>query len=1170
MSSNFIADPTRDATAVIRGFVYQVDITIRRWLALGDDETLELERGEDLDIVARGLAGGEDEQRITEQVKSLEANLTLRSKDAVQAVANFALHRQRNPTVRLFFRFTTTARVGVEQQVEFPASLPGIVAWERLRTRAVGETEEEEISASLRGFYRSLPRPTRMADDAWAALQNMLGSAEPEWIQFLSSFEWSLGSDEPARLPLSLQQELIAFGLAPARTAEEAYRRLFVCVFRLLATDGEKRLSRADLLETLAQQAEETAYAQIAPLLDRMIAIERRIRSTEKRLSTVEETHHQLTSAFGAVVSAAAANAHMPPVDLVPIATVTEAPPLPAHLISRSTVVQEFRQSVAAGWLAISGDTGSGKTQLAHLIARAVPTRFLWLRFTDLSPGLAATALRRTLEAATQLSATASRQELLDCVFERVRVNVMVLDDLPRIDSRSPLFDDVVALARSAAASGALIVSTSLHVLPASTAERLGNDFGEVAAPSLSDEEVEDFLAANGAQREQARALAPFVRTLGEGHAGLIAGIALYMQRQGWSMTAENLLRLLRREHAGLTRREVLARLLTTVVDAQTRELLYRMMLAVGELKFNEVRGLSETPPPIDAPRERLSQLEGLWVQVDSDDRIRVPPVVRLLEPELSPEVRRFCYAHLAFARMRRGALSPLDVMKVITYFMSAGLHYEAGLAAAQGFMELEHLGPIPDAGLSEWFMWPLPDAMPDGIKLFVRGTQLGMRLKWKKEVSFILADIDEIFDHASNAFERSCIIIAAGKLLTGDPAYGWRALPLFRRAMAAHDEALRENLPSVPISDEMSAETIFVAASSVADEVGFRELQLTVEMLTEPRRVVLDRHNDIEDMFLSIPNNMFIATYREPQSTQNWPAFTDLMARVATWALHVGWPLLHAHATRMNIVALGEHMDDLDGAVHHGMRSLAETEDERSKGIIEAAIGKQLNLKDHWSDAREWYASALSRPATRIAQLHYNALIEAANAEQDFSLPSSIAYLRRAVALADSSEELDAENELSARAELAISLLLNGDNDESLAIWDEAGRMLLEREPPDDVANGRTLMFLRHAAYFYFSAAGLLPLMECLPPKRQPDPPKIGQFHAELRAFGSGLDSFWRGRILVLLGRMAEARGDAATAIVYGGRAIEVLSGLLDAPTSIIEESKRLAALPDISTEQP
>ena len=1055
MTDAFIADPRRDASAVIRGFVYQVDLTIQRWMNLRDSERLELERGEDIDFVARSIAGNEDEQRITEQVKSREENLTLRSAPAVESVANFALHRERNPGHHLLFRFTTNARAGIEQGVVFPASLPGIAAWRRVQSRAAGESEEIAIADALRDFYRQLQRPSGITDEAWDALQRIVSADDREWLGFLTDFEWSVESDAPARLPGTVQRDLVVSGLASANDAEQVYQRLFVHVFRLLATDGEKALTRQDLDGVLAAMPDPTGHAQIVALLERMASLEGRMAAGEQRLSNVEVAQHSLSVAFDGMASSIAAQ--LPSVGVVPIVLGTDLPAIPAHRISRGPLVQRLRNELPSGWLALQGAMGSGKTQLAYLVSQENGS-ILWLRFTDVPPAIAAGALRQYLAQITN-HRPGPMSDLARALFDQGSVKTIILDDLPRLDGRSTFVDDLVVFARSAAAAGALVISTSLHVLPSIIGESLGPAIRELASPSLSDAEVEEMLVAAGAPPDTARLLAPLIQTIGEGHTALVAGIAQHLKRQDWSITAQGFVHLLMGEHAVRTRRDLLGRLLSTVLDQQTRQLLYRMLLAVGELTIAEVQTLASAPPPIDVPRERLSQLEGLWVQIDSDEHIRVPPLVRLLQPDDLPfGVREVCYGYLAFLRMRRGSLSPLDVIMVITYFTSAGMHYQAGLAAAQGFMELERLGPIPDAGLSDWYMWSLPDDMPAGVKLLVRGTQLGMRMKWKKDTSFLLADIDAILASTDNPFERSGVIIPAGKLLTADPAAAWKALPLLRHAMTAHDEGLAANLPVVPIPDAMWVQSIFLAGYSVRDEVGLRELQRTIETLSAPRRAALDALSELEQMFLSIPSNIFLAMYRQPADAQNWQAVVETMRGLAAWAHRHGWPLLSAHATRIMLVVLGEHMHDIEQVVSVGAASAEETSTAQARGLIEATVARQLNLKNRWADARTWYTNALSRPPSSIEQLEFDALIGGANAEQEFSLATSIAYLERAVTVADGSHDLiGAAGQFSARGELAVALLLNGDLDRAVSLWNEAGRMLLSREPEDDAAKGES-----------------------------------------------------------------------------------------------------------------
>ncbi len=82
----FTTTRLRDAFGTIRGFVYQIDLTIDRWLSLRSSETLELERGEDIDTVVRAMQGDEESARLLEQIKYRDRTITLRSPEAVEAI----------------------------------------------------------------------------------------------------------------------------------------------------------------------------------------------------------------------------------------------------------------------------------------------------------------------------------------------------------------------------------------------------------------------------------------------------------------------------------------------------------------------------------------------------------------------------------------------------------------------------------------------------------------------------------------------------------------------------------------------------------------------------------------------------------------------------------------------------------------------------------------------------------------------------------------------------------------------------------------------------------------------------------------------------------------------------------------------------------------------------
>src|ERR1051325_4676043 len=125
----FITTRNRDAWATIRGYVYQVELTIERWLQLQPGQILELERGEDIDTVQKSLFSDEEEQsRLLEQIKRREKNLTIRAPQALEALASFYEHLSANPELDLRYRYVTNANIGTERPSPLPGRLPAIKA----------------------------------------------------------------------------------------------------------------------------------------------------------------------------------------------------------------------------------------------------------------------------------------------------------------------------------------------------------------------------------------------------------------------------------------------------------------------------------------------------------------------------------------------------------------------------------------------------------------------------------------------------------------------------------------------------------------------------------------------------------------------------------------------------------------------------------------------------------------------------------------------------------------------------------------------------------------------------------------------------------------------------------------------------------------------------------
>ncbi|WP_166246125.1 FxSxx-COOH system tetratricopeptide repeat protein [Paenibacillus turpanensis] len=333
----FVTVRDRDAWATIRGFVYQVDMTIIRWLDLDADEKLELERGEDIDFV-----GGEF--RSLEQIKVRENKITLRSKEANEAMASFYEHRVANPTQKLVFRFVTNALVGKEK---FPWSMEekAIVVWNNIRQKKLNEEELWSSITKIRQFLLGIERPKKFNVETWKQWKEYLKkSNDNELHHFICSFEWGVHNPEPEDLKITIEKKLVEQGyVSDTSGAKNFSESLFCYIFRLLSGRGLKTLCKDDLYEVLSEFEINDVEKSILQFIEILI------QQHESRISAIEEKVSQ--TAVGKLIWNVPHRAN-------------------PHFIERGNDLEMLREKLNSGQLTavtqtLAGLGGIGKTQMA-------------------------------------------------------------------------------------------------------------------------------------------------------------------------------------------------------------------------------------------------------------------------------------------------------------------------------------------------------------------------------------------------------------------------------------------------------------------------------------------------------------------------------------------------------------------------------------------------------------------------------------------------------------------------------------------------------------------------------------------------------------------------------------------------------------------------------------
>jgi WD40 repeat protein len=290
---DFTTVRNRDAWNTIRGYVYQIDLTIQRWLNLQPEQTLELECGEDIDIVSHSLTATQEEwQRQLEQVKHRDKSITLKTAEALTAIACFVEHRQANPNTNLLFRFTTNTKVGQEKKSPIPNETPAIAVWEQIREGSLQETDKRAALQGIRIILENSKKPDKLPSDTWQIFSDFITkTTDEQLLDLISRFEWSTKAAKAQLVSQNLEKILIEQQHARNdKEANEQYQRLFLYVIKRLCQPDIKQLTVQELREQLSLPTlSENDRKLLNNVVFRVWHLEERVQDHENRLGILEQ-----------------------------------------------------------------------------------------------------------------------------------------------------------------------------------------------------------------------------------------------------------------------------------------------------------------------------------------------------------------------------------------------------------------------------------------------------------------------------------------------------------------------------------------------------------------------------------------------------------------------------------------------------------------------------------------------------------------------------------------------------------------------------------------------------------------------------------------------------------------------------------------------------------------
>ncbi|MBV6712503.1 hypothetical protein [Paenibacillus chitinolyticus] len=1041
----------RDAWATIRGYVYQVDLTLEHWIHLNENEVLELERGEDIDVVEvmSGVSG-----RTLNQVKHREKKLTLRSSEAQEAMINYFEHRQENPSIQIAFRFITNSEITVERPPLFVDKRPGIAVWEHLRINGIADEQSLEQLLKIRSFLASSNKPKSVDQETWNKWYKFLSeSTNEELIAYVRKFSWSPLHTSFSHMENIIEDLLIRKEIASSSwEATAIYERLFLYVFKFLSNSGIKRLTKTDLNEQSyrvihAGEEELLAYLRLIwkELEVRVDVIERNIEDQQSQVEILNTHMAKLKKEVGFQASISL-DVQRPLLDI---------PEFHRSIMRHDLVNSILEQMKTVPWLALQGDLGSGKTQLAALVARRQGYFLGWVRLLDLTPIQASLRIDDALAAISGIPPKNQWQGwYLDVCNSLKKDSLLVLDDLPRTNGKTILDEKLVMLSNACKLTGINILSTSAFSLsPALNTLMSEGVIKLIEVPKLENYDIAEILTIYQAPNWliESDKMLTLITSLTKGHPVLATAVVHYLQERNWKVDEKSFSALFTGDYISNLNAFVQQELLDRLEDPETREFLYRLTLVQAPFDIEQIRMICEVTPLIPRPMERLAEVSGLWIQRDTDISYQVSPLLAQLGPmNLDTPTKKQVRFVIGQNIIKKHEIHPLDAIRAIGHFVAAEAYREAGLTLLVSLEQIEKHEAWNDVwGFTRiWVEAPLPEAMDLNMKLAIRMKQITVLNKMHQPVDDLLNKLDILLATADmrDIFVSAISLFVATFLALRSPEKANKYISQALNTVELEIEQSRDEDSSL-FDTFHPAILIWLTGAGVRNGKQLANWLDTLESLTVNQLQHAKQNNLYADTAIHLCDRIWLQEVDKPENDRDWHEVITQLEKVAKCASKLNLDLLWACSIRGTIIVLAEYQKNLQSAEQFANNALnCASVDPIIQYLIREAMGRQFVYQGQLTEAISWLSIALQTEISKYQTQQVYSYIELSKAFGGLNPIQAIYFTGKAVEI---STKNDVPEVLVVKAlgEHVIALWLADAIDETFRYYETAVEILLKSD---------------------------------------------------------------------------------------------------------------------------
>jgi hypothetical protein len=1015
----------RDAWSTIRGYTYQVNLSIDSWLDLKTDQSMILEHGEDIDIISRGISSGQIDEIALLQAKHRQGSLTLRSPEVIEFLINSVAHINNNPGKPIHFRYLTNTSYGKEQGSD---KAPLIELWEDITRSKLTESEAQDAANHIVEFLKGIKKPGKSNSTDWDAYVSHLEALETQTaIEFLSKIHWEFNHTSHLKFQETLIQKIISLGLSTSiAEAESIYQRLFWVIYGKLSDDGLKELTSAELLEQVEHAKAKADVGEVEQLLRRMDSLESAVSENAKRiheLSTIVQTHIQSD------IVRDVAFTHVPEI-------LIDVPTRPQNLISRTEVNQAIDELLKiSSCVNIHASIGTGKTLVAlNYIEDSENT--IWISMRDLTVESAFQQLvlaLRTFFGANNKDLSNST-DLMSMLQNLPKAQVIVLDDCPRMTKSDSLYHIISSIARAFRDTEGTLFITATTPFPTEATQN--PDLVDYKLPPLTAVEAGELFKTLGAPEQfwSATGAAGF-NNLASKNITILIGLIRYLEQSEWVLTDEVLSKVLSNAPLNETSDEVVEELIRRIGDSEARELLYRLKSVNYFFNDDVVMDLASIEPKISDPIVRLHSLKGCWVETSSHGRYTLAPLFKRINKTLiSADLSKRVNLTLGMRLLKSGTLGSNEVDESILYFIQADEYAIVGDILMKAYMSLS--GDLKEENLpffvNLWKKESLPDAIPLPLRVIIRSFQLAHTQKTDSNYGFILKSLEDLQNSLEYDFHSSLAFMMS--VSVQGLYFGVKSISSASRLVKEWNERYNKLEPAekeqLKVFDHFNAALLLwtsIYDLSLVEDV-LEWLEVFGGLSDDQKKEVLEH-----DMAFVGAKYLVNATWLDRQGVQinhtQWEKYVEGLEKISTKAISVGFNLIWAWSTRAILVIECERLDRFDEGVSKGVDHLKlEINDSVTRFIFCDAIGKQYYRTGQHVEAGEWLSSAIGEDCNEYPEdiIESYTALSVLNKDVDYSKRIEYAVMATEICL----EYIDMDGHLTARAFGTLAI----------AIWEVVG----------------------------------------------------------------------------------------------------------------------------------